>query len=107
MSRKTIAFQVPRKEPASRELAAVPASAVIEAEDWVSRTEPLRKALGETPVVVAREAPAAPRAATITLTVSAEPDWFEAVWLGLFLPPAAFWLWSLSATQRSLRLLAR
>jgi hypothetical protein len=99
MSRKTIAFQIPRQEPVSRDLAAVPAPAVIEAEDWVSRTEP--------PVEAVREIPAGWRADTITLTISAEPDWFEAVWLGLVLPPAAFWLWGLSATHRSLRLFSR
>jgi hypothetical protein len=99
MSRKTIAFQVPRPTPVSRELSVAPAPIVIEAEDWVSRTEPQ--------VEAARATPAAARAGTITLTISAEPEWIEAVWLGLFLPPAAFWLWGLSATQRSFRLFAR
>ena len=98
MSRKTIAFQVPVNSPASREASAAPK--IIEAEHWVSRTEPHVEAAGEAPL-------AAPRAAAITLTISAEPEWIEAVWLGLFLPPAAFWLWGLSATQRSLRLFAR
>jgi hypothetical protein len=103
MSRKTIAFQVPRPAPVSRELAVAPAPNVIEAEEWVSRTEPphqrIHAALGETP--------AAPGPGTITLTISAEPEWIEAVWLGLFLPPVAFWLWGLSATRRSFRLFAR
>jgi hypothetical protein len=99
MSRKTIAFQVPRPALVSRELAVAPAPVVIEAEDWVSRTEPH--------VEAARATPEALRAGTITLTISAEPEWIEAVWLGLFLPPAAFWLWGLSATQRNFRLFAR
>jgi hypothetical protein len=99
MSRKTIAFQVPRQAPVSRELSVVPPPAAIEAEEWVSRTEPH--------VEAARETLAGPRAGAITLTISAEPDWFEAVWLGLFLPPAAFWLWGLAAAQRSLQTFSR
>jgi hypothetical protein len=100
MSRKTIAFQVPRKEPVSRGVALAPAPGVIEAEHWVSRTEPPHESIRETQA-------GAPRAATITLTISAEPEWFEAAWIGLLLPPAVFWLWGLSAARRSLQLFVR
>jgi hypothetical protein len=102
MSKKTIAFQVPRKDPASRGLALVPAPAAIEAEHWVSRIERPAEIIGETPAPKC-----APRAATITLAISAEPDLFEAASIGLWLPAAAFWLWGLAATRKSLQLFTR
>ena len=107
MSKKTIAFQIPQKAPggpAERKLASVPAQAVIEAEHWVSRIEPPVETLREP---IRETAAAAPRAATITFAISAEPDLFEVARIGLFLPATAFWLWGLAATQKSFKLFAR
>ncbi|WP_294541910.1 hypothetical protein [uncultured Rhodoblastus sp.] len=112
MSRKTIAFQLPkqvskqvppaapRKEP-SRALARLAAPGIVEAEHWVSRNEPTAETSGETPAPKAGS-----RAATITLTLSAEPDLFEVASIGLLLP-AAFLLWGLAATHKSLQLFSR
>jgi hypothetical protein len=106
MSKKTIAIQIPQKqvaEPASRELVTFPPQAASEAEQWVSQVEPS--------VEAAREKSAAPfsvrNGATLTFSISAEPDWFEAVKIGMFLPYAAFSLWAFAATQRNFRLFGR
>ncbi len=105
MSKKTIAIQIPKKsaaEPSSRELVTFPSQAGSEAEQWVSQVEPSIEAARE------NAAPLSVRnSATLTFSISAEPDWFEAVKIGLFLPYAAFSLWAFTATQRNFRLFGR
>jgi hypothetical protein len=106
MSKKTIAIQIPQKpapKPESRELATLTAQAETGVEQWVRNDEPTyeasREGTGETPVVR--------RAGAITFTLSAEPNLLEAVKFGLVGPYAAFWLWSLAATRRNMRLFGR
>ena len=106
MSKKTIAIQIPQKptaEPASRELVTFPPQAVSEAEQWVSRVEPTIEAIREKSAA----AFSVRNGGTLTFSISAEPDWFEAVKIGLFLPYAAFSLWAFTATQRNFRLFGR
>ncbi len=103
MSKKTIAIQIPQKpaaEPFSREIVTVPST---EAEQWVSQVEPSIEAAGEKSVASC----SVRNGATLTFSISAEPDWFEAVKIGLFLPYAAFSLWAFTATQRNFRLFGR
>ncbi len=104
MSKKTIAIQIPKKsaaEPSSRELAPFPSQAASEAEQWVSQEQSIEPARENAAPLSVRNG------ATLTFSISAEPDWFEAVKIGVFLPYAAFSLWAFTATQRNLRLFRR
>jgi hypothetical protein len=105
MSRKTIPFQVPQKTTtalASPSLANISATEDAKVDQWVcQREKPAEILLGE---------PVAPgdakRAATLTITVSMEPDWFDAWKIGVFLPYAAVWFWALGAARRGVRIFA-
>ncbi len=44
---------------------------------------------------------------SITITICAEPDLFEAIKIGFLLPYLTVWFWTLSAAQSNLRLFAR
>jgi hypothetical protein len=100
MSRKTIAIQIPRKPEAAPAPARSRAKKPAGVEQWVSQTE--------APVEVFHAKPAeAPRVAGFTVAIPAEPNFFDAVRIGVFMPYAAMWLWTFSAARKSFSLFAR
>lgn len=102
MSKKAIPFQISQKSAAGAPavaLATVSSIYETSADDWVHQPE----TFAASPV----DPNAFRQAATsVTITISVEPDWFDAAKIAFFLPYLTFWWWTLSAAQRSLRFLA-
>ena len=107
MSRKTISFQSPSKSAIGstaphREIARLlPAAAV---DQWVHEPEEI----GETTLAssIKHDAPQIVPA-SVTISISAEPDAFEVIKMGFLLPYLIFWYWSLGVAQRNLHLFGR
>ena len=99
MSRKTISFQNPSKSasaPAAPERAIARLRAAAAVDQWVREPEEIVDAAGN------RRIPA-----SVTISISAEPDAFEVIKIGFLLPYLTFLYWSLGAAQRNLRLFGR
>jgi hypothetical protein len=104
MMKKTILFQMPKTDTDAETLPAPerkPSLTVISAEDWVHQEELVL----ETPVADDKSDDAiAP--SSVNGAISNEPNWYDAAKLA-YLPSLTFWLWTLEATQKNLRLLTR
>jgi hypothetical protein len=96
MSRKTIAFQMPEKnnDDAPMSISAAPGTSI---DQWVHHQEKP----GERFAGGAQDA----AASSLTITLSTMPNWYDVVRIGV-LPYLMVWMWTLRATQESLRLLA-
>jgi hypothetical protein len=107
MSRKTISFQNPSKSAigstaAHREIAGLlPAAAV---DQWVHEPEEI----GETTSASSIK-PYTPQnvPASVTISISVEPDAFELIKMGFLLPYLMFWYWSLGVAKKNLHLFGR
>ena len=90
MSRKTIPFRTPQKAPGATSPApeAVASTQGAAADDWVHQSEN----------TAAEQAPQ--HAPALTITLSTEPNWFDA-WKLIFLPYALAWRWSLDAARKA------
>jgi hypothetical protein len=103
MSKKTIPFKIPNKSaddtstPAPTNLSSLEETGV---DRWVRQPKKPAK-------ITADPAKDRETAAVVTITISAEPDWFEAIKIGFLLPPLAVWFWTLGAAQRNLQLFTR
>jgi len=107
MSRKTISFQNPSKSASGltapdREIGRLAPAAAVD--QWVHEPE----GSGETTSASSTK-PYAPQnvPASVTISVSAEPDAFEVIKIGFLLPYLTFLYWSLGVAQRNLRLFGR
>ncbi|HXJ01095.1 MAG TPA: hypothetical protein VNH44_07715 [Micropepsaceae bacterium] len=102
MSKKIVPFQMPKKigDATPSDVAediSIPEEASVDR--WVHR----HQTGGEMALAAdGQDAAASP----ITITISAMPNWFDAVRLG-FLPYLTVWVWTLSVAQKNLRLLKR
>src|SRR5271165_5687691 len=97
MSRKTISFQNPSKSasaPAAPERAIARLRAAAAVDQWVREPEEIVDAAQKVP-------------ASVTISISAEPDAFEVIKIGFLLPYLTFLYWSLGTAQRNLRLFGR
>ncbi len=107
MSKKTISFQNPSNSansPAAPALAIVHSRADLAVDQWVNQPEEI----GETSLASSIKPDEARKvAASVTISVSTEPNAFEVIKIGFLLPYLVFWLWTLGAMQRSLRLFDR
>jgi len=103
MSKKTITFRNPSK-PAAALAGAGASLADAHTEDAVDRWIHRPEAAVETGLAVAIKPEAVTRAPTaLTISISAEPDWFEVVKLWFLLPYLTLSFWTLGAGQRSLQ----
>lgn len=95
MSRKTIPFRIP--QAATRETGAESHAALsspgTEADQWVCQSEGLADESVAEPVAAEKGKPA------LTITISAEPDWFDAWKVAVFLPYAVACYWALGAAR--------
>ena len=100
MSKKTIPFQMPKKNPDEAPTPAAGSISVLQEslDRWVQQQTPAEIAHAETPEAVA---------SPVTVTIPPAPNWFEAVKIGFFLPHLTVWVWTLGAVQKQLRLFSR
>ncbi|MCW2283813.1 hypothetical protein M2323_001755 [Rhodoblastus acidophilus] len=95
MSRKTIPFRIP--QDAARGTGAESVAAVsspgTEADQWVSQPEGRAEDAAAEPVAAEKGARA------LTITISAEPDWYDAWKVAVFLPYAVACYWTLGAAR--------
>ena len=107
MSKKTISFQNPSNSansPAAPGLAIVHSRADLAVDQWINQPEEIV----ETSLAASIKPDEARKvAASVTISISTEPDAFEVIKIGFLLPYLVFWLWTLGAMQRSLRLFDR
>ena len=107
MSKKTISFQNPSNSansPAAPGLAIVRSRADLAVDQWINQPEEIV----ETSLAASIKPDEARKvAASVTVRISTEPDAFEVIKIGFLLPHLVFWLWTLGAMQRSLRLFDR
>jgi len=105
MSRKTITFGSPTKRAraaAAREPAAPDAQGETAADRWVYQL-----ADSQAPASKAARKRAETEEATVTISISTEPDPFEVMKILFLLPYLTFSFWTLCAAQRSLRFFGR
>jgi hypothetical protein len=108
MSKKTIPFQMPKKS-ANEAFTPAPESSSTHEEagvdQWVHQQRmPAEIALAD-PVELAEVQEAI--ASSVTITLSAAPNLFEAVKIAFLLPYLTVWVWTLGAAQKNLRLFSR
>lgn len=97
MSKKTVSFQIPVKEAPARQPARNSALAVTEADRWVqSDASPAGDSRG----------PGHPGPGALTITISSEPDWFEAIRIACFLPYLIASYWTLGLARKQFETLA-
>jgi hypothetical protein len=103
MSRKTIPFQNPSKSasaPAAPELTNAHSKADAAVDQWVHQPE---ESIETALAASIKPAEAQKAAASVTISISAEPDAFEVIKIGFLLPYLTLLFWILAATQRNLR----
>ena len=98
MSKKTVTFRSPSRQavalvPVEAASAEAPTEAAVDR--WIHRQD-------ET-VVPAPIGPEAGAPTALTISISAEPDWFEVIKLWFLLPYLTFSFWTLGAAQRNAR----
>jgi hypothetical protein len=76
------------------------------ADEWVHHHEMPAMPAVTKPAEAAAAAPE-PVPSTIMLTISGEPNWFEAYKLAFMVPQLTLWAWTLGVAERNLRLLTR
>lgn len=108
MSKKTIPFQMPKKStdealtPAPENLSTLAESSV---DQWVHRQETPAEIALAGPVELAEVQEDI--ASSVTITLSAAPNVFEAVKIAFLLPYLTVWVWTLGAAEKNLRLFSR
>jgi len=103
MSKKTITFRNPPKRAVA--LAAIdPASGDDQtdaaADRWIHQPE---QAVDAGVMVPPRPEAEAKTATSLTISISAQPDWFEVVKIWFMLPYLTFSFWMICAAQRNAR----
>jgi hypothetical protein len=103
MSRKTIQFQTPKK---SVDEASTSASENISVPEGTSVDQWVHQQQAASEIALADEMQEGTDS-SLTITISAAPNWFDAVKMGFLLPYLTVWVWTLGAAQKNLRLFSR
>lgn len=101
MTKKIVTFRnAPRRAAALAAAEPACADAPMTVDRWVHRSE---ESVGTTAAASVKPE-AAPR--SLTISIPAEPDWFEVVKIWFALPYLTFSFWTLAAAQRNARYFA-
>jgi hypothetical protein len=97
MSRKSVPISIPASGAAPAPIARAPALKTAEVDSWVAQAADTAQAVGEELL--------SPRSAikdgvTVSVHLTTEPNWSEALKIFFFLPQAAFWFWSVGMVRR-------
>ncbi|HUO54421.1 MAG TPA: hypothetical protein VMU18_06765 [Rhodoblastus sp.] len=98
MSRKSVPINIPAPGAAPAVIPNAPALKTSQIDTWVAQAADASEAIGED--VLSARPPSKNGGVTVTVHLTTEPNWSEALKIFFFLPQAAFWFWSIGMIRR-------